>query len=62
MLPFNVFLKPHMNRLDIKGGVLDKFSTKTFGFDKIIEDIKTEMLEFFDMDTPLSPYLITVKG
>ena len=36
-----------MNRLDIKGGVLDKFSTKTFGFEKIIEDIKTELLDFF---------------
>ena len=51
-----------MNRLDIKGGVLDKFSTKTFGFEKIIEDIKTEMLDFFQMETPLSPYLMTVKG
>ena len=62
LLPYNVFLQPHMNRLDMRGGVVEKFSTKTFGFEKIIEDIRDEMLEFFEISSPLAPYLLTIKG
>ena len=51
-----------MNRLDMTGGVIDKLTIKTFGFEKIIEDLKSEILEFFDHESPLSPYLLTIKG
>ena len=61
-MPYDVLLKPHMNRLDMTGGVIDKLTIKTFGFEKIIEDLKSEILEFFDHESPLSPYLLTIKG
>ena len=51
-----------MNRLDFHGGVEDKSSVKTYGYDTILADLRTEIGEFFEIETPLSPYLLTVKG
>ena len=51
-----------MNRLDFHGGVEDKSSVKTYGYDSILADLRAEIEEFFETETPLSPYLLTIKG
>ena len=58
----DVFLQPHMNRLNIGGGVLDRLKAKTFGFESILNDLKAEIIEYFRTYNPLSPYLLTIKG
>ena len=56
------FLKVHMNRLDMDGGIIGKLESKTFGFEEILKDLKFEILDFFETVSPFAPYLLTVKG
>ena len=60
--PPETFLKTHMNRLDMEGGTTKKIEYKTFGFESILEDVKKELLEFFNTHQPFAPYLLTIKG
>ena len=41
-----------MNRLDFHGGVIDKSSIKTYGFESILADLKIEIEEFFKTENP----------
>ena len=46
----------------MQGGVIGKLESKTFGFEEILKDVKFEILDFFETQSPFSPYLLTVKG
>ena len=41
---------------------MDKLSIKTFGFESIIADLRNEIEEYVKIETPFSPYLLTIKG
>ena len=60
--PPEIFLQSHMNRLDIGGGVVDKLSIKAFGFESILADLRDDIEEYVKIETPFSPFLLTVKG
>lgn len=61
-MPPQVFLKTHMNRLDMSSEEIDQSGAEAFGVREILQGVTHNMITFFKEPQPFDPHLLTIKG